>query len=142
FSWRPLDAKFSSAIQKGVIYLTLLASGLFRTVISDISLAEQKMAAEISANPSSAEDAQETAQLTIDKLIDGVSQSSRIILGVGMIGSIVACIIVAWAICHWGYKLDEEQYAKIVGELEIRHKQDEAAAEAKTAATVGEALAK
>jgi len=142
FSWRPLDAKFSSAIQKGVIYLTLLASGLFRTVISDISLAEQKMAAEISANPSSAEDAQKTAQSTIDKLVDGVSQSSRIILGVGMIGSIVACIIVAWAICHWGYKLDEEQYAKIVGELEIRHKQDEAAAEAKTAATVGEALAK
>lgn len=142
FSWRPLDAKFSSAIQKGVIYLTLLASGLFRTVISDISLAEQQMAAEISAHPETAEDAQKTAQITIDNLVSGVSQQSRIILGIGMIGSIVVCMIAAWAICHWGYKLDEEQYAKIVGELEIRHKQDELAAEAKEAAPVSEAPAK
>lgn len=142
FSWRPLDAKFSSAIQKGVIYLTLLASGLFQTVISDISLAEQQMAAEISAHPETAEDAQKTAQITIDNLVSGVSQQSRIILGIGMIGSIVVCMIAAWAICHWGYKLDEEQYAKIVGELEIRHKQDELAAEAKEAAPVSEAPAK
>lgn len=52
FSWRPLDAKFSSAIQKGVIYLTLVISGLFTTVITDISGAEQKMAEQISADSS------------------------------------------------------------------------------------------
>jgi ribosomal protein L12E/L44/L45/RPP1/RPP2 len=37
-------------------------------------------------------------------------------------------MIVAWAICHWGYKLDEDEYAKIVKELAERHKADELAA--------------
>lgn len=60
-----------------------------------------------------------------------------------MIGSIILCMIGSWAICHWGYKLDEEQYAKIVDELDLRHKQDEAAAAAaKAAAPVSETPAK
>jgi Na+/melibiose symporter-like transporter len=139
FSWRPLDAKFSSAIQKGVIYVTLVISGLYTTVISKISQAEQEMAEEISANPSSEQYYRDATKSSIDALINQyVDQKAKIIIGVGMIGSIILCMIGSWAICHWGYKLDEEQYAKIVGELDIRHKQDEAAAEAAKAAPAPE----
>jgi Na+/melibiose symporter-like transporter len=131
FSWRPLDAKFSSAIQKGVIYLTLVISGLYNTVITKISAYEQTMAEQISADPTHEGDYRKAAATSIDALIaEKVGQNAKIIIGVGMIGSIILCMIGAWAICHWGYKLDEEQYAKIVGELDIRHKQDEAVAEA------------
>jgi Na+/melibiose symporter-like transporter len=128
FSWRPLDAKFGSAIQKGVIYLTLVCSNLFTTVINDISGYETTMAAKISADPTNATTYQNECAAQIDALISGIDQWQKVVLGVGMIGSIIVCMIVAWAICHWGYKLDEDEYAKIVKELAERHKADELAA--------------
>jgi melibiose permease/lactose/raffinose/galactose permease len=125
FSWRPLDVKVGSAIQKGIIYLTLLTSGLYDMVISQISGAEQAMAQSISNNPDSAAEAEATAQSTIDALINNnVSQSSKIILGACMIGSMVICMIIAWAVMHYGYKIDEKQYDDIVKELEVRRKAD------------------
>jgi Na+/melibiose symporter-like transporter len=138
FSWRPLDAKFGGAIQKGLIYLTLVISGLYE-VTGTISNKEQDIAAlsnEIRngglTEEQIADANQQITELTaeINQVVSDTPQSKQIIMGIGMIGSIILCMIAAWAICHWGYKLDEEEYTKIVGELAERHKADEAAAAA------------
>jgi melibiose permease/lactose/raffinose/galactose permease len=125
FSWRPLDAKFGSAIQKGVIYLTLLASGLFTAVIHDLSGAETSMAESISAHPDHSVFYQLYCSIQIDGLISSVQRTQKISLGIGMIGSVVVSVLLAWAICHWGYKLDEDDYTRIVKELQMRHAQDD-----------------
>lgn len=131
FSWRPLDAKFGSAIQKGVIAATLAASGLY-TITSGISSLEQNMEAQVNATTDEAAIAQIEADTTtsIDKLISGIQTNQLIGLGIGMVASVVLCLIAAWAICHFGYKLDEVTYANIVKDLDIRHKEDAAKAAA------------
>jgi Na+/melibiose symporter-like transporter len=127
FSWRPLDAKFGSAIQKGVIYLTLVFSGLFTAVIHDLSGAETAMAESISNDPDQSVFYQLFCSIQIDGIISNVARNQVVSLGIGMIGSILVCMIAAWAICHWGYHLDEDDYAKIVEELNARHQEDEKA---------------
>lgn len=127
FSWRPLDVKIASAIQKGIIYATLAISGLYTVAISKISEAENIMAETISNNPgdqAAADQATATAKSTIDSLIAGVSQSSKIVMGACMVGSMIVCMIVAWAIMHFGYDIDEKKYDSILSDLEIRRKKD------------------
>jgi len=124
FSWRPLDVKVGTAIQKGVIYLTLLTSGLYEVAISKISGFEQEMAAKISANPDSAATAQQECQDSIDALIGNIAQWQKITMGACMVGVMIVCMVIAWAIMRFGYKLDETQYAIILSDLEIRRKKD------------------
>jgi Na+/melibiose symporter-like transporter len=136
FSWRPLDAKFGSAIQKGLIYVMLLVSGLF-TVTNQISSGEQKMDAEISAlganrTTEAVKAIQDKYTAEITNTIGNIEPQKLVILGSFMIFSIIACILAAWLVIEKGYHLDEVQYAQIVKELEERHKADEAEAEGKT----------
>lgn len=133
FSWRPLDAKFGSALQKGIINLTLLGSGLL-DVTGTISTNENYINAitnERNQGDLTADQAAAQIAVYVGKINDAVKdipQGKKVVLGIGMIGSIILCMLIAWAICHWGYKIDEDQYAKIVAELNERHKADEAAA--------------
>jgi len=124
FSWRPLDAKFSSAIQKGVIYTSLLVTGLYESVTSKISTAEQEMADTISAHPDQATAAQETAKETIDGLINGIQSWQKVVLGACMVGSVIVCILAAYFVVHFGYDLNETKYAEIVKELDVRRQKD------------------
>jgi melibiose permease/lactose/raffinose/galactose permease len=126
FSWRPLDAKFSSAIQKGVIYLSLLVTGLYASVTSKISAAEQTMAEQISADPANAATYQNTAAETIKGYIDLIENWQLIVLGAVTVGSILVCLLAAYFVMHFGYEIDEKTYASIVRELDVRRKNDEA----------------
>lgn len=127
FSWRPLDAKFSSAIQKGIIYVSLFATGLYTSVTSKISEAEQQMAASISADNSEAnvKIAQSTATETIAYYIKNIQSWQLVVLGACMVVSIIVCVLAAYFVVHFGYELDEAKYAKIVKELDIRRQKDE-----------------
>jgi melibiose permease/lactose/raffinose/galactose permease len=124
FSWRPLDAKFSSAIQKGVIYTSLLVTGRYESVTSKISTAEHEMADTISAHPDQATAAQETAKETIDGLINGIQSWQKVVLGACMVGSVIVCILAAYFVVHFGYDLNETKYAEIVKELDVRRQKD------------------
>lgn len=133
FSWRPLDVKLGSAVQKGVIYLTLAASGLFTLVISKISEAEQKMAEIISGNPDLASQAKADTEATINNLISSVEPRQLIIMGVFMVGSMLVCMLLSWLFLRFGYHLNEDEYAKIVADLEVTRKKDEEEASNKVA---------
>lgn len=118
FSWRPLTAKFSSAVQKGILYLTLVIAGVY-TYTNQISQVETKIAAgEVSKTDATA---------TITGIIGKVENSQLIVVGVGMIASAVLCLLVAWALMNFGYKINEEDYRKICAELASRHAADKAA---------------
>lgn len=132
FSWRPLDVKLGSAVQKGLTYLFLFMTSLYSTAISGISSAESKMA-DIIASGGDAASAQQEAADTIDALIAGINTSQLVALGSIMIACIAVCLIASYLFLHFGYKLDEKEYARIVDELKKRHEQDE-----KEAVTIAE----
>ena len=80
FSWRPLTAKFSSAVQKGILYLTLVIAGVY-TYTKQISQVETKIAAgEVSKTDATA---------TITGIIGKVENSQLIVIGVGMLGRVI-----------------------------------------------------
>lgn len=122
FSWRPLCVKLGSAVQKIVSYVTLLTSGLY-DISSKISSAEEDMAEQINAGVST-EIAEANCQNTINAIIGDIEKWQKIVLGACMIGSIIICLVASWVIVHFGYKIEEEEYQKIVLELEERHKKD------------------
>jgi Na+/melibiose symporter-like transporter len=123
FSWRPLDAKFSSAVQKGIIYITFLVADIY-AVTNGISDAESTLAQTISSGGDAAT-AEATAETAIQALVSGVQPWQLVVLGTCMIGCIIACFVAAYLIMHIGFKIDEKLYSKIVKELDERHKLDE-----------------
>ena len=130
-AWRPLDVKLSSALLRGFQYLIFLAAGLMPAVTA-ISDAEQahNIAAQtkegwlpVTGRPDelydpnfvkAVQDAQKMA--TADMLR---------IAGILIVVVLVASIVAAWCIMHFGYTITEEEHQKIVDELELRHKKDE-----------------
>ena len=57
----------------------------------------------------------------IQKLMDGVTSQSMVIIGIWVIVILAACFAAVWALIHFGYKIDEQRHTEIVQELEKRH---------------------
>lgn len=138
FSWRPLTAKFASAIQKGLVYLTLFISLIF-PVTSAISGYQNDLAAVQNANRDNLNGTEVREALTeatanINKALAGLEPWQVVVIGIGMVGSALICVIGAWALVHFGYKLDEKEYDRICGELKKRHEADIKEVAAKEAA--------
>jgi Na+/melibiose symporter-like transporter len=131
FAWRPLDAKFSSAILKGIQNLMYIIAGLYASGVTEISKAEMQLAADTAAangDAAAIANATATRDSTVAEAMAKIHPSQLATFGYLMIGIILVIYGGAWACLHFGYKIDEDLYKKIVDELDIRHKADEAAA--------------
>jgi Na+/melibiose symporter-like transporter len=138
FSWRPLDAKFSSSLQKGIMNLTYIISGTYYSAVVPLSNLEGQL-------NSKAID-QETFNSAVDAVINGgtvtingttttytaIQSSQLAIIGYIVIGIILVSWIAAYLLLRFGYTIDEKQYAEIVKKLEIRHEEDAKALAAET----------
>jgi Na+/melibiose symporter-like transporter len=132
FSWRPLDAKFSSAALKGIQNLMYISAGLYEMAVVPISNAEGKLAAETAAaknDPDAIAAATAERDASVAEAMKDIDPSQLRIFGFLMIGLIVLVFVGAYCCLHFGYKISEEDYAKISADLEKRHAEDIAAAE-------------
>ena len=57
----------------------------------------------------------------IQELMNGVTNTSRIVIGIWIFAILVACFVAVWLLIHFGYKIDEKRHQEIVDELEQRH---------------------
>jgi hypothetical protein len=103
-----------------------LAADLLDSAVNKISDAEGQLAS------GSITTAQRDSQIA--DALSKVQPGQLVIFGSLMIGLIIALYAGAYCCMHFGYKLDEAQYNKIVDELEARHAADIAAAEAAASA--------
>ena len=110
-SMRALVAKFSSAIQRLLIFLTLFASGLY-AVSQVISNREAELA---SGNMTS-------EQLTndINAARDAISNGQWYIFSVGMLLLPLIFLSVSLFLSRFVFKIDEDEYQRIVNELNAR----------------------
>jgi Na+/melibiose symporter-like transporter len=124
FAWRPLDVKLCSGLNRGLQYIVYIATGTY-AYIQIISNNEASF-------NSGAIDA-DTRNANIAAAMGDINQSSKILFGSIVIGTILVSVIVAYALLRFGFKVYEEEEAKIVKELAERHQKDEEAelAEAK-----------
>ena len=111
-AWRPLDVKLGSALLRGFQYLIFLSAGVMG-VVNGISTAEGDL------NSGSVTSDQFVAK--IQELMEGVTNTSRIIIGIWIFAILVACFVTVWLLIHFGYKIDEKRHQEIVDELEQRH---------------------
>jgi Na+/melibiose symporter-like transporter len=133
FAWRPLDAKFSSAILKGIQNLMYIIAGLYANAVVPISNAEGQLAAETAAangDKTIIAEATATRDASVAEAMSDIKPYQLATFGYILIGLIVLIFAGAWACLHFGYKIDEEQYKKMVDELDLRHQADIAAAQA------------
>ena len=104
-SMRALAAKFSSAIQRLLIFLTLLLSGLY-AISQVISNAEAELA---------------NGSITTQELIDeinvareGITSGQWLTLSVGMIWVPLALLVASLVLSMFVFKIDETKYQEIV----------------------------
>lgn len=121
FAWRPLDAKISSALEKGLYMIALVASGTFAfyNKLNDASAAVN--AGEITT-------AQEEVQ--VQQAISEISRASKIGYTAWLIGLLVFFMGAAYCFMRFGFDLNEEKHNKIKEELSLRHAADIKEAEA------------
>jgi len=111
FSLRPLTAKFSSAIQQGVLYLFLIISGLM-TIVSSISSYQQTLAlggslpADINA--------------LCDAATTQASASSVWIYKLGVAVLPMLLLVVTYILVKKHYTIDEKTYSNICSEIKKR----------------------
>ena len=111
-AWRPLDVKLGSALLRGFQYLIFLSAGVMG-VVNGISTAEGDL------NSGSVTSDQFVAK--IQELMEGVTNTSRIVIGIWIFAILVACFVAVWLLIHFGYKISEKRHQEIVDELEQRH---------------------
>ena len=111
-AWRPLDVKLGSALLRGFQYLVFLTAGVMTTV-NDISTAEGQLQSNEINKTEFAE--------KIEALMKGVTSNALNIIGIWVVVILAVCFATVWALIHFGYKISEDEHAKIVQELEQRH---------------------
>ncbi len=118
-SMRALVAKWGSAIQQGLVYATLAATGLYAVTsrISDL---------EYINNDGGFESAQEFND-EVQAIIDSVSRDQKIGMAIGMIIVPLAIMLVSVAIASFVFKIDERKYNEMVAAINERKKKDSAA---------------
>lgn len=111
-SWRPLDVKLGSALLRGFQWLIFTVAGAYG-IVSGISTLEGDYNANHDSN----------AFISgLNNLMNSVTSQMVNIIGILMILFIAAAITGAYLCCQFGYKISDEEHAKIVSELENRHK--------------------
>lgn len=124
-AWRPLDVKLSSALLRGFQYIIFLVSGLL-VAVNGISNAESAHNIYSATHPGEAD------QTFIDSINDiqaNVQAWQLRVAGILIVVVLVASIVIAYLLMHFGYTIDEQKHQEIVVALEERHKKAEAASE-------------
>ena len=122
-AWRPLDVKLSSALLRGFQYIIFLVSGLL-VAVNGISNAESAHNIYSATHPGEAD------QTFIDSINDiqaNVQPWQLRVAGILIVVVLVASIVIAYLLMHFGYTIDEQKHQEIVDALEERHKKAEAA---------------
>ena len=124
-AWRPLDVKLSSALLRGFQYLIFLVAGLMPAVTA-ISDAENKH------NINTAAHLHDPTPYFDEGFVDDVIAAKEMatsnalrIAGILIVVILVASIVAAWLLMHFGYTITEEKHKEIVVELEKRHREAE-----------------
>lgn len=148
-AWRPLDVKLSSALLRGFQYLIFLAAGLMPAVKA-ISDAENQHNIYTGAGVTTVEvpagsgnyipEAENFYNQVMDAKNAATSSALRI-AGILIVIILVASVVAAWLLMHFGYTITEESHKQIVEELEIRHKKAELATEGAPVEAVSEVKA-
>ena len=110
-SMRALVAKFGSAIQRLLIFLTLFLSGLY-TVSQTISNGEAEKHANLITEAELMND--------IDAARAGIDRGQWMIFSTGMLWIPLILLIVSLVLCRFVFKIDENKYQEIVNELNAR----------------------
>ena len=110
-SMRALVAKFSSAIQRLLIFLTLFISGLY-AISQVISNSEAELA---SGSMTSAELTQE-----IDTARAGIENGQWMLFSIGMLWVPLILLCVSLFLCRFVFKIDEDKYTEMVNELNAK----------------------
>ena len=110
-SMRALSAKFASAIQRLLIFLTLLISGLY-AISQVISNSEAELA---------------SGSITTEELIneinvarDGIASGQWLTFSIGMLWVPLALVIVSLILSMFVFKIDENKYQEIVDTINSR----------------------
>ena len=113
-SMRALVAKFGSAIQRLLIFLTLLISGLY-AISQVISNAEAELA---------------SGSMTTEQLVEDVNKARETIttgqwltFSVGMLWVPLILLLISLFLCVFVFKIDEKRYQEIVDEINKRKEQ-------------------
>ena len=115
-SMRALVAKFSSAIQRLLVFLTLLLSGLY-AISQVISNSEAELA---SGSMTSDELTKE-----IDAARATITNGQWLVFSIGMLWIPLVLLIVSLFLCNFVFKIDEKKYQEIVNEINSRHASEE-----------------
>lgn len=110
-SMRALVAKFGSAIQRLLIFLTLLISGLY-AISQVISNSEAELA---SGNMTSEQLTQE-----IDAARNAIDNGQWLVFSIGMLWIPLVLLTVSLFLSRFVFKIDEDKYQEIVNELNQR----------------------
>ena len=110
-SMRALSAKFASAIQRLLIFLTLLLSGLY-AISQVISNAEAELA---SGSMTSAELVEK-----IDNARAGITNGQWMVFSIGMIWVPLALLIISLILSMFVFKIDEKKYQEIVDAINLK----------------------
>lgn len=127
-AWRPLDVKLSSALLRGFQFLIFIIAGL-NVAVKGISEAEKAHNAAAQGHIGEKNWVDSEFIDTVIKIKDSVTAESIRIAGILIVVILVASIVAAWLLMHFGYKITEEQHREIVAKLDKIHKEDEEKAE-------------
>ncbi len=116
FAWRPLDAKISSALEKGLYLLALVASGTF---------AFYNKLNDTSSLVNNGTIKSEEAEVLVQQAIDDISRGNKISYTAWLMGLLVVFMTAAYLCMRIGYHLDEKEHQRIKDELTKRHEEDE-----------------
>ncbi|MCR5583955.1 MAG: glycoside-pentoside-hexuronide (GPH):cation symporter [Lachnospiraceae bacterium] len=108
---RSFASKFSGALNQGAASLILIVSGIY-AVSQNISALE----VEVGKGAMTGAEALSKA----DSIIATVEPGQTLILRIGMVAIPLIVMIASWLIIQKGYRIDEKEYARMVGEIEKR----------------------
>ncbi len=123
FAWRPLDVKLCSGMNRGLQYIVYLATGT-SAFINAISNAEADYNS-VAYNGGDKAAAEATRNAVIAEAGANITQQSLITFGTIVVGTILVSVVIAYVLLRFGFKVYEDEEAKIVKDLAERHKQDE-----------------
>ncbi len=123
FAWRPLDVKLCSGMNRGLQYIVYLATGT-SAFINAISNAEADYNS-VAYNGGDKAAAEATRNAAIAEAGANITQQSLITFGTIVVGTILVSVVIAYVLLRFGFKVYEDEEAKIVKDLAERHKQDE-----------------
>lgn len=108
---RSFSVKLAGGINQGILTLTLILTGIYE-VSQQISHLENQVAENVISS--------EDALLSANTLLEGVTRAQAMGLRIGMFGIPLAVLVVAYIIIKKKYIIDENEYTRLVTEIEAR----------------------